>query len=196
MCSKGEQYSLFNTVFIDIFLTPKLCGVIRFWRDIKLIWKYWSMFFACNTDHAVQRVYVSELLFLCVLFFDWFLSCPLALAITIGRLGYVCPHDVAPLLQQFVRQWCVTPLLYIIIIIIIIIIINVHYILYLVIFTCTLLPSWNWLISEMSFFSSNHQLLWIVPLFLWTLSRVTLVKFAVLKMLDAHICWGVLAVDP
>ncbi|XP_049816138.1 transportin-1 isoform X2 [Schistocerca nitens] len=25
-------------------------------------------------------------------------------AITIGRLGYVCPHDVAPLLQQFVRQ--------------------------------------------------------------------------------------------
>lgn len=27
-------------------------------------------------------------------------------AITIGRLGYVCPHEVAPLLQQFVRQWC------------------------------------------------------------------------------------------
>ncbi|XP_071439731.1 transportin-1 isoform X1 [Hetaerina americana] len=27
-------------------------------------------------------------------------------AITIGRLGYVCPHDVAPLLQQFVQQWC------------------------------------------------------------------------------------------
>ncbi|XP_063238810.1 transportin-1 [Bacillus rossius redtenbacheri] len=27
-------------------------------------------------------------------------------AITIGRLGYVCPLDVAPLLQQFVRQWC------------------------------------------------------------------------------------------
>nr|CAD7570636.1 unnamed protein product [Timema californicum] len=40
------------------------------------------------------------------LFFDWFVSCPLALAITIGRLGYVCPHEVAPLLQQFVRQWC------------------------------------------------------------------------------------------
>lgn len=27
-------------------------------------------------------------------------------AITIGRLGYVCPQDVAPLLAQFVRQWC------------------------------------------------------------------------------------------
>ncbi|XP_045459625.1 transportin-1 isoform X2 [Melitaea cinxia] len=27
-------------------------------------------------------------------------------AITIGRLGYVCPHDVAPVLHQFVRQWC------------------------------------------------------------------------------------------
>lgn len=27
-------------------------------------------------------------------------------AITIGRLGFVCPHDVAPVLHQFVRQWC------------------------------------------------------------------------------------------
>lgn len=34
------------------------------------------------------------------------------LAITIGRLGLVCPHDVAPLLQQFVRQWCVTNFYY------------------------------------------------------------------------------------
>jgi hypothetical protein len=33
---------------------------------------------------------------------------PLILAITIGRLGYVCPVEVAPSLQQFVRQWCVT----------------------------------------------------------------------------------------
>ena len=106
------------------------------------------MFFACNVGHTMQRVYVSELSFLCVLFFDWFLSCPLALAITIGRLGYVCPHEVAPLLQQFVRQWCVTPLLYIItiiiiiiIIIIVIIIINVCYILCLVIFTCTVFPN-------------------------------------------------------
>lgn len=29
-------------------------------------------------------------------------------AITIGRLGYVCPHDVAPMLQEFVRQWCIS----------------------------------------------------------------------------------------
>jgi len=27
-------------------------------------------------------------------------------AITIGRLGYVCPVEVAPYLQDFVRQWC------------------------------------------------------------------------------------------
>uniref|UniRef100_A0A8C7T5A3 Transportin-1 n=1 Tax=Oncorhynchus mykiss TaxID=8022 RepID=A0A8C7T5A3_ONCMY len=27
-------------------------------------------------------------------------------AITIGRLGYVCPQDVAPMLQQFIRPWC------------------------------------------------------------------------------------------
>lgn len=29
-------------------------------------------------------------------------------AITIGRLGLVCPQEVAPMLQQFIRQWCVT----------------------------------------------------------------------------------------
>lgn len=45
--------------------------------------------------------------------FSWFCSryvvswSWLAVAITIGRLGYVCPHDVAPVLHQFVRQWSV-----------------------------------------------------------------------------------------
>ncbi|XP_022647972.1 transportin-1-like [Varroa jacobsoni] len=29
-------------------------------------------------------------------------------AITIGRLGYVCPADVAPVLAQFVKPWCIT----------------------------------------------------------------------------------------
>ena len=33
--------------------------------------------------------------------YDW------SLAITIGRLGLVCPQDVAPHLHQFIRQWCV-----------------------------------------------------------------------------------------
>lgn len=28
-------------------------------------------------------------------------------AITIGRLGYVCPEEVAPSLQQFIRPWLV-----------------------------------------------------------------------------------------
>uniref|UniRef100_A0AAQ5ZHY5 Transportin-1 n=1 Tax=Amphiprion ocellaris TaxID=80972 RepID=A0AAQ5ZHY5_AMPOC len=27
-------------------------------------------------------------------------------AITIGRLGYVCPQEVAPMLPQFIRPWC------------------------------------------------------------------------------------------
>ena len=31
-------------------------------------------------------------------------------AITIGRLGLVCPAEVAPMLQQFIRQWCVSVL--------------------------------------------------------------------------------------
>lgn len=44
------------------------------------------------------------------LFFLFFFFSP-RLAITIGRLGLVCPHDVAPLLQQFVRQWCVNQFL-------------------------------------------------------------------------------------
>lgn len=29
----------------------------------------------------------------------------LYLAITIGRLGFVCPEEVAPMLQQFIRPW-------------------------------------------------------------------------------------------
>lgn len=32
----------------------------------------------------------------------------LCAAITIGRLGYVCPQEVAPQLQQFIRPWWVT----------------------------------------------------------------------------------------
>ena len=39
-------------------------------------------------------------------FFIFYLN----LAITIGRLGFVCPMEVAPSLQQFVRQWCVNVL--------------------------------------------------------------------------------------
>lgn len=30
---------------------------------------------------------------------------PLPTAITIGRLGFVCPQEVAPMLQQFIRPW-------------------------------------------------------------------------------------------
>ena len=29
-------------------------------------------------------------------------------AITIGRLGFVCPNEVAPYLGQFVRLWCIS----------------------------------------------------------------------------------------
>jgi hypothetical protein len=34
------------------------------------------------------------------------------LAITIGRLGLVCPAEVVPNLQQFIRQWYVLILIY------------------------------------------------------------------------------------
>ncbi|MEQ2158428.1 Transportin-2 [Goodea atripinnis] len=32
--------------------------------------------------------------------------CAHVVAITIGRLGYVCPQEVAPMLPQFIRPWC------------------------------------------------------------------------------------------
>ena len=35
------------------------------------------------------------------------LSINVFLAITIGRLGLVCPQEVAPLLPQFIQKWCV-----------------------------------------------------------------------------------------
>lgn len=66
----------------------------------------------------ILLIYVSEL-FVFSLFFSspphcsclgWRLvvcnrDC-VTLAITIGRLGYVCPQEVAPMLQQFIRPWC------------------------------------------------------------------------------------------
>ena len=42
----------------------------------------------------------------CMTFF-LFLSINVFLAITIGRLGLVCPQEVAPLLPQFIQKWCV-----------------------------------------------------------------------------------------
>ena len=36
-----------------------------------------------------------------------FLLIVVFLAITIGRLGLVCPQEVAPLLPQFIQKWCV-----------------------------------------------------------------------------------------
>lgn len=56
--------------------------------------------------------YVLNGLLIC---FSWFcsrLSWLCGVAITIGRLGYVCPHDVAPVLHQFVRLWSVVNFFY------------------------------------------------------------------------------------
>lgn len=53
-----------------------------------------------NMNYLLDDLFVIELFFVSV--------SVLGIAITIGRLGYVCPHDVAPMLQQFVRQWSVT----------------------------------------------------------------------------------------
>lgn len=56
---------------------------------------------------------------LLICFLGFVLGMSWRVAITIGRLGYVCPREVAPVLHQFVRQWSVVIfllLLYIIII--------------------------------------------------------------------------------
>lgn len=55
----------------------------------------WFYYFIC---YLMNLFFISFFVF----FFFYFF-----IAITIGRLGYVCPQDVAPLLQQFVRMWCV-----------------------------------------------------------------------------------------
>lgn len=62
------------------------------------------LFFVC--------LYLLFCLFSC-LFSLFCLTCFLVLcllyviAITIGRLGLVCPQEVAPMLAHFVRPWCV-----------------------------------------------------------------------------------------
>lgn len=47
----------------------------------------WCWFLACNFDALMS------------------LFCAFETAITIGRLGYVCPQEVAPMLPQFIRPW-------------------------------------------------------------------------------------------
>lgn len=59
---------------------------------------------------AVELLCNFELLCLnglLICFLGFVLGMSWRVAITIGRLGYVCPHDVAPVLHQFVRQWSV-----------------------------------------------------------------------------------------
>lgn len=59
-----------------------------------------------NSNLAINR---SELRMILIYSVDLFiLISSVLLAITIGRLGYVCPVEVAPYLPEFVRQWCVT----------------------------------------------------------------------------------------
>lgn len=38
---------------------------------------------------------------------DLIITCNSLTAITIGRLGFVCPEEVAPMLQNFIRPWSV-----------------------------------------------------------------------------------------
>jgi len=73
-----------------------------------------------DTNNEIQRkltsfvlyVYVDWLLSLLLFFSPFIIASPITChewfkAITIGRLGLVCPQEVAPMLQQFIRSWCV-----------------------------------------------------------------------------------------
>lgn len=53
--------------------------------------------------HTLMFVFTSVCLALSEGNRNYFTS--LCTAITIGRLGYVCPQEVAPQLQQFIRPW-------------------------------------------------------------------------------------------
>ena len=59
----------------------------------------------CHSQDAA-REHRSVCLVCPVLLLLTWLPCPTS-AITIGRLGLVCPQDVAPALQQFIRPWYV-----------------------------------------------------------------------------------------
>lgn len=89
------------------------CLLFRGWKQ-----HWWNLMFII-IHRFCWFLFLSYLLF-----FLYFFSSPLicsclgwrlvvynrdcvTLAITIGRLGYVCPQEVAPMLQQFIRPWCV-----------------------------------------------------------------------------------------
>lgn len=66
----------------------------------------------CITCNLCSRSDYVSVLFCVFLFLTaWIcffsLSMNVFLAITIGRLGLVCPQEVAPLLPQFIQKWCV-----------------------------------------------------------------------------------------
>ena len=60
------------------------------------------MFFVC----FVRSFFTLFIVCLLTRFF-FVLSLIYVSAITIGRLGLVCPQEVAPMLAHFVRPWCV-----------------------------------------------------------------------------------------
>ena len=91
------------------------------WRICLQSWKFHcvSTLILYMYTHEIEH----EWQFICLyVYVDWlsslcflpFYICPrvsslsVVVAITIGRLGLVCPQEVAPMLQQFIRQWCVT----------------------------------------------------------------------------------------
>lgn len=68
------------------------------------------MFFSCLKMYCFDVCIVDGMFSLPMIFAVFVVRsvtvCPHGyIAITIGRLGLVCPQDVAPLLQQFIRQW-------------------------------------------------------------------------------------------
>ena len=64
-----------------------------------------SVFVFCLFVLTVLFVFLFSLF--CLTCFLLVLCLLYVLAITIGRLGLVCPQEVAPMLAHFVRPWCV-----------------------------------------------------------------------------------------
>ena len=99
--------------FIEITVTTYIIHVLHMCVSYECITTiYMYEYIGTSTLYTVCMLcwsFVFHCVFLAVLYL---LPSRLVLvgniAITIGRLGLVCPQEVAPMLQQFIRQWCVT----------------------------------------------------------------------------------------
>ena len=73
-------------------------------KYVSLFVRFFFFFYVSSSSRPIPFEFV---LFLYPNHFGADIPTPPPIAITLGRLGFVCPHDVAPHLQQFAQRWSV-----------------------------------------------------------------------------------------